>query len=145
MHNKILRTPPPHIISTEEISPSLVAPLSNSEQINHPFSTHTYTKSMPNYIHYQYAPFVTLTHTIYIISSTTPTYKPRCHPGFLDRPHRRDGSAGQIDGEDGRLTTRVKGLCRQQQQHIITIAVVLSHTDLPHIVIFQQPQYRQGL
>ena len=44
---------------------SLVAPVPNSEQINHPFSNHTYTKSTPNHIHYLYAPFVTPTHTPY--------------------------------------------------------------------------------
>ena len=50
----------------------LVAPLSNSEQINHPFSNHTYTKSTPNHIHHHYATSVTLTHTTHIISSTAP-------------------------------------------------------------------------
>ena len=40
--NKILHTPPPHISSSEEILPaSSVAPLPNSEQINHPSSNHT--------------------------------------------------------------------------------------------------------
>ena len=48
-NNKILRTPPPHIISSEERPPaSLVAPLPNSEQTNLPSSNHTYTKSTPN-------------------------------------------------------------------------------------------------
>ena len=73
-NNKMLRTTPPHISSSEEIFPaSLVAPLPNSEQINHSFSNHTYTKSMLNHIydHYDhYAPFVTLTYTKHIISST---------------------------------------------------------------------------
>ena len=52
-NNKILRTPPPHISSSEEIlpPPSLVAPLPNSEQLNHPFSNPTYTKSTPNHTH----------------------------------------------------------------------------------------------
>ena len=53
---------------------SLVAPLPNSEQINHCSSNHTYTKSMPNHIHHQYDPSVTLTHTTHIISSTATTY-----------------------------------------------------------------------
>ena len=54
-NNKILGTPPTH--SSEEILPaSLVAPLPNSDQINHPFSNHTYTKAMPNHIHHNYAP-----------------------------------------------------------------------------------------
>ena len=47
---------------------SLVSLLPNSEQINHPSSNHTYTKSTPKHIHHQYAPSVTLTHTTHIIS-----------------------------------------------------------------------------
>ena len=40
-NNKILRTPPPHIKSSNRYFPaSLVASLSNSEQINHPSSNH---------------------------------------------------------------------------------------------------------
>ena len=64
---------------------SIDAPMSNSEQIDHPFSNHTYTKSMPNHIHHHYAPFVTLTFTTHIISSTTPTYVPHCHPCICGR------------------------------------------------------------
>ena len=59
---------------------SLVATMPNSEQINHPSSNHTYTKSTPNHIHHHYAPSVTITHTAHIISSTAPTYAPHCHP-----------------------------------------------------------------
>ena len=78
-NKNILRTPPPHISSFEEILPtSLIAGLPNSEQINHPFSKHTYTKATPNYIHYYYAPFVTLTPTTHHVS-TSPTYAPHCH------------------------------------------------------------------
>ena len=51
-----------------------------AQQINHPFSNHTYTKSTPNNIHHHHAPFVTLTPTTHIISSTASTYTPRCHP-----------------------------------------------------------------
>ena len=50
-NNKILCTPPPHIRSA-----LLVASLPNSEQINHPSSNHTYTKSTPKHIHHHYAP-----------------------------------------------------------------------------------------
>ena len=46
---------------------SLVVPFfPNSEQINYPFSNHTYTKSTPNHIHN--------------ISSTAHTYQPHCNP-----------------------------------------------------------------
>ena len=86
-NNKILRTPPPHISSYEEILPiSLVAPLPNSEQINLPSSIHTYTKSMTNHIHHHYAPSAAPTHMTHSISSTAPTYAPHCH--LVD--HKRD-------------------------------------------------------
>ena len=63
-NNKILRTPPVHISSSEEILHALfVAPLPNSEQINHPSSNHIYTKSTPYHIHHHYAPSVTHTDT----------------------------------------------------------------------------------
>ena len=42
---------------------SLVAPLPNSEQINH-----IYTKSTSNHIHHHYVPSVTLTHDLTILS-----------------------------------------------------------------------------
>ena len=58
-NNKILHTHPPHIRSSEGILPRLVTPLSNSEQINNPFSNHTYTKPTPIHIHHYYALFVT--------------------------------------------------------------------------------------
>ena len=41
---------------------SLVAPLPNSEQTNHPSSNHTYTQSTPKHIHHHYAPSTTLSH-----------------------------------------------------------------------------------
>ena len=50
---------------------SLAAPLPTSEQINHPFSSHTYTKSTPNHIHHHYAPFVTFAYTPHIIFNCT--------------------------------------------------------------------------
>ena len=126
-NNKILCTPTPHISSSEEILPaSLVAPLPNSEQINHPSSNHTYTKSTPKHIHYHYAPSVTLTYTIHITSSTAPTYAPHCYPWILDKPYRSDCTAGHVDGEAGWCTTRGNivlpplargmGVGRQQQQ-----------------------------
>ena len=60
-NNKTLGTQT-HISSSEEIRiASLVAPLPNSEQINHPYFNHTYTTSTPNHIHHHYVLFVTLT------------------------------------------------------------------------------------
>ena len=100
-NTKILRTPPPHISSSEEILPaSPGTPLPNSEQINHPSSIHTYTKSTPNHIQHHYAPSITLTYTTHFISSTSPTYAPHYHPGFADRPRRSASTVGQMDGEN---------------------------------------------
>ena len=65
---------------------SPVSHLANTEQINHPSSNHTYTKSTPNHIHHLYAPpFITLIYTTHIISSTTPIYAPHCHPWICGR------------------------------------------------------------
>ena len=64
---------------------SLVAPLPSSEQTNLPSSNHSYTKSTPKHIHHHYAPSVTSTHTTHIISSTTPTYAPHCHPWICEQ------------------------------------------------------------
>ena len=101
-NNKILRTSPPHISSSEEILPaSLVAPLPNSEQINHPSSNHIYSKLTQNHIHHHYPPSVTLTHTTHIISSTAPTYAPHCHPWICGQTRRCDYIAGHMDGEAG--------------------------------------------
>ena len=109
-NNKILSTPPPHISSSEEIllylSRRTRAPL---RTINYPSSNHTYTKSTPNPIHHHYVPSVIVT------------------SGIVDRPHRSDCTAGQMDGEAGWWTTsgnvgsppplaRVMGVGRQQQQ-----------------------------
>ena len=119
-NNTILRTPPPHIIAMKRYFPaSLVVPLSNSEQINHPSSNHTYTKSTPKHIHHYYTRFVTLIYTTHIISSTTPTYAPHCTPKFVDRPHRRDCTAGQMDEDAGWWTTSgtIEGVGKQQHKN----------------------------
>ena len=80
-NNKILRTSPPHISSSEERLPaSLVALVPNSKQTNLPSSNHTYTKSTSKHIHHHYALSVTSAHTTHIISSTAPTSAPHCHP-----------------------------------------------------------------
>ena len=101
---------------------SLVAPMSNSEQINYTFSNHTYTKSTPNHIHHHYAPFVTLTyHNRHHLFTCTHI---RTH-GFMDIPYRSEGTAGQMDGgrwlvdhkrEDRTPSlTRVEGVDRQHK------------------------------
>ena len=71
-NNKILRTPPPHISSSEKRLPRLtrrtLAQLGTNKL---PSSNHICTKSTQKH---HYAPSVTFTDTTHIISSTAPTY-----------------------------------------------------------------------
>ena len=127
VNNKILRTPPPHISSSKEILLRLTRrTLAQSEQINHPSSIHIYTKSMSNHIHHHYTPSVALTHTTHNLFKCTPHTHHIITPRFMDRPHRGDCTAGQMDGDAGWWTTsgniglppslaRVMGVGRQQQ------------------------------
>ena len=71
-YNKILRTALLHISSSESILHRITRRTigANSEQINHPSSNHTYTKSTPKHIHHCCAPFVTLTYTTHIFNCT---------------------------------------------------------------------------
>ena len=79
-NNKILRTPPQHISSSEERLPRLTRRThAQLRKTNHPSSIHTYTKSTTNYIHHHNDPSATPTHTTHTISSTAPTYAPHCH------------------------------------------------------------------
>ena len=81
-NNKILRTPPPHIISSDEILPRLIRRTLAQLRINKSLFLKSYLlkSRRPNHIHHHYAPSVTLTHTTHINSSTSPTYAPHCHP-----------------------------------------------------------------
>ena len=122
-----------HTLSALYFPFSLVAPLHNSEQINHPSSKYAYTKLTPKHIHHHYAPSVTLTHTTHIISSTAPTYAPHSHHYiFVDISCRSECTAGQMDGEAGWWTTSgriglpplasVMGVGRQQQQQLVAVS-----------------------
>ena len=92
-NNKILRTRPPHISSSEKYFPnSLVAPLPNSEQINHSSSKYTYTKLTPNHIHLQLHP-----HTHHVVTH-----------GLVNRHSWSDGTAGHMDTEAGCWTSSKK-------------------------------------
>ena len=105
-------------------SASLVVPLPNSEQISHPSSNDTYTKSTPKHIHYHYAPFVTLTYTTHHHLFNCTHIRTTLSP--LDLWTDPAGVTAQMDGEAGWWTTsgniglpplaRVKGVCRQQQE-----------------------------
>ena len=99
-NNRLLRTPPLHISSSEEILPaSLVAPVPTFEQINHPSSNHTCAKSTPNHIHYHYSPSVTLTHTTHDTHHLINIDHIRTTLSPLDRLRWSDGTAGQMDGK----------------------------------------------
>ena len=71
---------------------SLVAPLPNSEQINHPSSNQTYTKSTSKHIYHHYTPSVTLTKStskhIYHHYTPSVTLTHTTHTSSLQRhPH----------------------------------------------------------
>ena len=84
-----------------DFNASLVAPLPNSEHINHPSSNHTYTKSTPNHIQYHYASSVH-PHTRHTSSLQPHPYTNHVvKTGFVDRPRRNDGTAGQMEGKSG--------------------------------------------
>ena len=105
-NNKIRRTPSPHISSAEErFSRPTRRTLAQLRTNNLPSSNHTYTKSTPKHIHHHYAPSVTSTHMTHIISLLHPHTHHIVTPGFVDRSHRSDCTAGQMDGEAGWWTT----------------------------------------
>ena len=121
-NNKILRTPPPHISSSEErLTASLVAPLSNSEQISLPQIIHTQSRHQITSI--TTMPPLQHPHTRHMLSLQL---HPHTHhtvtPGFWDRPRWSDGVAGQMERYSGWWTksgmiglppqTRVKGVGR---------------------------------
>ena len=106
-NNKILRTTPPHINSSEKIRLTR-QPLPNSEQINHPSSYHTCTKSTPNHIHHYYAPSVTPTHMTHINLQLHPHFHHVVNPELVGRSRLSDGTVGQMDGEAGWWTSSKK-------------------------------------
>ena len=62
-NNKILRTPPPHISSSEERLPRVThRTLAQLRTNKAPSSNHTYTKSTTKHIHHHSALSVTFTH-----------------------------------------------------------------------------------
>ena len=73
-NNKILRTPPPHISSSEEILPRLTCrTLAHLRTNKSPF-----LKSCLHKVDAKSHP--SPTHKTHTISSTSPTYAPHCHP-----------------------------------------------------------------
>ena len=79
VNNKILCTPPPHIIRFEETLSRLTRrTIAQLRTTKSPFLKSYLQKVDPTHIYHHYAPFVTPTHTTRIIYSTAPTYAPRC-------------------------------------------------------------------
>ena len=84
-NNKILRTPPPHIISSEEILPRptrrhLAQFRTNISSFLKSYLHKFDAKSHPSPL----CPSVTPTHTTHTISLTSPTYAPHCDLSPLD-------------------------------------------------------------
>ena len=118
-NNKILRTPPPHISSSEETSPP---------HSSHPCPTQNKQISLPQIIHTQSRHQITSITTMPFLQHTRhmPTLQlhPHMHhtvtPGFVDRPCWSEGVAGQMEKYAGWWTkngmiglppqTRVKGV-----------------------------------
>ena len=98
-NNKILCTPPPHISSSEEILPRLTRRtfaqlLTNKSPFLKSYLHRVDTKSHPSPL----CPLCnTHTHDTHHLFNCTHIFS----PGFMDRPRRRDCTAGQIDGEAG--------------------------------------------
>ena len=94
-NNKILRTPPPHISSSEDTSPP---------HSSHPCPTQNKQISLPQILLTQSRRQVT---SITTMPSVTLTYTsslqlhPHTHhivtPGFVDRPRWSDGAADQME------------------------------------------------
>ena len=137
-NNKILRTPPPHTISSEERLPRPTRRTLAQLRTNKSPFLNSYLHKVDAITHPSplCPPSVTSTHTTHIISSTAPTYAPHYHPGFVDRHRRSDCTAGQMDGEAGWWTTsgniglpplaRVMGVGRQQHNSTVCVAVDLT-------------------
>ena len=80
-NNKILRTPPPHNSSSEEILPRLTRrTLAQLRSNKSPFLKSYFHKVDAKTHPSPVCPSVTSTHTTHIISSTVPTYAPHCRP-----------------------------------------------------------------
>ena len=106
-NNKILRTPPPHTSSSEEILPRLTRrTLAQLRTNKSPF--------LKSYLHKVDAkthpsPLCPLCNIHTHDDTSSLQLHPHTHhivaPGFVDRPRRSDCTAGQMDGEAGWWTT----------------------------------------
>ena len=101
-NNKILRTPPPHTSSSEEILPRLtrrtLAQLRTNKSPFHKSYLHKVdAKTHPSPL----CPLCNIhTHDTHHLFNCT-HIRTTVAPGFVDRPRRSDCTAGQMDGEAG--------------------------------------------
>ena len=107
-NNNILRTAPPHIISSEEIliritRRTLAQLITNISTFLKSYLHEVYAKRHPSPL----SPFVTDTHNTSSLHLHSHTHH-IVTPGFVDRPRRSDCTAGQMDGEPGWWTTSGK-------------------------------------
>ena len=129
-NNKILRTPPPHISSSEERLPRLTRRTLAQLRTNKSPFLKSYLHKVDAQTHS--SPLWPLCN-IHTHDTSSHQLHPHTHhivtPGFVDRPRRSDCTAGQMNGEAGWWTTsgnielpplaRVMGVGRQQQVDII--------------------------
>ena len=127
-YNKILRTPPPHTSSSEERLPrrTLAQLITNKSPFLKSYLHKVDAKTHPSPLYPLCNIHTHNTHHLFNCTHIRTTLSPLIvTPGFLDRPHRGDCTAGQMDGEAGWWTTsgniglpplaRVMGVGRQQQ------------------------------
>ena len=130
-NNKILRTPPPHTSSSEEILPCLTRRTLAQLRTNKSPFLKSYLHKVDAKTHPSpLCPLCNInthdTHHLFNCTHIRTTLSP---PDLWTDPRRSDCTAGQMDGEAGWWTTsgniglpplaRVMGVGRQQQQHLI--------------------------
>ena len=133
-NNKILRTPPPHISSCEEILPRLTRHSLSQLRTNKSPFLKSYLHKVDTKSHQSPLCLLCNTHTHTRPTSTLPLHSQTHHiftPGLVNRPHWIDGTASQMDGEAGWWTSngkidhsplaRVKGVDNKQQQEKIFV------------------------
>ena len=106
-NNKILRTPPPHNSSSEEILPRLTRRTLAQLRTNKSPFLKSYLHKVDAKTHPSpLCPLCNIhthdTHHLFNCTHIRTTLSP---PGFVDRPRRSDSTAGQMDGEAGWWTT----------------------------------------
>ena len=91
-NNKILRTPPPHISSSEEILPRLTRPQTQNKQISVPQIILSQSRR-------QITSITTMPPLQHPHTRHTPSlqFPPHTHHTVMDRPRWSDGAAGVME------------------------------------------------